>query len=573
MSGVCVDKIPHSCGTTDGLQVYADSESGNVNGYCFSCKKFVPNPYGEPKKIEDIDLPKAKTPEEIAAEIDEVQYYPSKDVKSRKLRGKFFAEFGAKTSLSEQDGTTPTAMYFPITKKSQTTGYYVKTLSKPSYQWSIGEVKGGEPFGWREAKVSGAYKLIITEGREDAIATKAIFSMHGDEKYTPAVISLPNGTNSVQTSLSQISEEALRLFKEIVIVFDNDKSGQDAVSDAMLLFPKALSVILPENDPNDCLIKGVGKVAFKAMAFQAAAPKNTRIIIATQEMHIAAREPTPYGELTWPYPMMNKLLRNIRYGETIYVGAGVKMGKSELLNDIAGHLIKYHKVPVFMAKPEEANKKTYKLMCNKMVGKVFHDPDVPFDEKSFDEAGAMLQDKLMMINLYQHMGWDSLKKDIVYAAGMGAKVVFIDPVTNLTNGMNSGDANVKLQEIAQELASMALDLDIVIFIFCHLKAPEGNLSKDQRQKKYDKGEYTQLGSCPHEFGGDVISAQFAGSRSMMRSCNLMIGLEGNKDPNLETEIRNQRWLNILEDSEFGNSARVPLYWNSKTTLFKQLENC
>ena len=51
----------------------------------------------------------------------------------------------------------------------------------------------------------------------------------------------------------------------------------------------------------------------------------------------------------------------------------------------------------------------------------------------------------------------------------------------------------------------------------------------------------------------------------------MIGLEGNKDPNVEPEARNIRWLNILEDREFGNSARVPLYWNRNTTLFKELE--
>lgn len=244
--------------------------------------------------------------------------------------------------------------------------------------------------------------------------------------------------------------------------------------------------------------------------------------------------------------------------------------KSELLNDIAGHFIKAHGVPVFMAKPEENNKKTYKLMCNKMVGKVFHDPDVDFDYEAYDKAGELLRDKLFMVNLYQHMGWESLKKDIVMAASMGAKAVFIDPITNLTNGMSAADANTKLQEIAQELAAMALDLEVVVFVFCHLKAPEGNISKDARLKKYEKGEYVKLGNCPHEFGGDVISAQFAGSRAMMRSCNLMIGLEGNKDPELDEDVRNLRYLTILEDREFGNAATVGLHWNRNTTLFSEI---
>jgi twinkle protein len=120
------------------------------------------------------------------------------------------------------------------------------------------------------------------------------------------------------------------------------------------------------------------------------------------------------------------------------------------------------------------------------------------------------------------------------------------------------------------LAAMALDLDVVIFIFCHLKAPDGNLSRDARERKYSKEEYYNLGSCPHERGGDVLSSQFAGSRGMMRSCNLMIGLAGNKDPVLEDHIRRMRWLCVLEDREFGSSAIVPIIRDPNTTLFKEI---
>jgi twinkle protein len=573
LSGVCIDKLPHSCGTKKGLQVFADTETGKVNGFCFSCKTFVANPYGEEKTIENVTLPKAKTEKEIQAEIAEVSGFPVLDASSRKLRAKHLDLFGIKISVSEEDGSTPQAMYFPMHKNGKLTGYYVKTLSSPKYTWAIGDVKGVEPFGWQRARKSGAYKLIITEGLEDAVAVEAVFDRHGKEEYHPAVISLPNGVNSVRNSLTQIADEAGRIFKEIVLCFDNDKAGQEAVEEAMLIFPNALSVTLPEKDANDCILKGATNAAFKALSFHAAKPKNTRIIIADESFHELAREPTPFGELTWPYPTMNKLLRNIRFGETVYIGAGVKMGKSELLNDIAGHFIKAHNIPVLLAKPEESNKKSYKLMCNKMVGKVFHDPEVEFDYEAFDKAGKMLQGKLLMIDLYQHLGWDTLKKDITIAArAFGVKAVFIDPITNLTNGMNAADANTKLQEIAQELSAMALDLNIVIFIFVHLKAPEGNITKEARIKKYNENQYIKLGNCPHEYGGDVLSAQFAGSRAMMRSCNLMIGLEGNKDPELPDNIRNMRWLTILEDREFGNNATVPLYWNRNTTLFTEVKS-
>jgi len=226
------------------------------------------------------------------------------------------------------------------------------------------------------------------------------------------------------------------------------------------------------------------------------------------------------------------------------------MGKSEMLNALGSHFIKGHGVKVFMAKPEEANNKTYKLMAGKVVGRVFHDPNVEFDYDAYDAAGEVLDGKLAMVNLYQHLGWESLKADIYSAAAWGAKVAFIDPITNLINGIDAANANTMLQGIAQELAAIAKDLDIVVFIFCHLKAPQSG--KD------------------HEHGGAVLSSQFAGSRAMMRSCNYMLGIQGDKSPDLPLTERNMRTLVLLEDREFGQTGEHGLYWDYNTGLFNEV---
>ena len=73
-------------------------------------------------------------------------------------------------------------------------------------------------------------------------------------------------------------------------------------------------------------------------------------------------------------------------------------------------------------------------------------------------------------------------------------------------------------------------------------------------------------------GVRFYSNQFAGSRAMMRSCNYMIGLEGNKDPLLPIEQRNVRKLVMLEDREFGEVGSVPLYWDYKTSLFNEIKS-
>ena len=267
------------------------------------------------------------------------------------------------------------------------------------------------------------------------------------------------------------------------------------------------------------------------------------------DLHEAGRQEAEWG-VSWPWPSLTDLTRGIRTGETYYIGAGVKMGKSEVVNALAAHFITEHKWKVFMAKPEEANRKTYQMVVGKVAGRIFHDPKIEFVYKAYDKASPVVGDNLCMVNLYQHLGWETLATDIRAAANNGCKAIFIDPITNLTVGLSSGDANEKLIEISVELSAMAKDLDVAIFIFCHLKAP-------------DNGP-------PHERGGSVQSYQFSGSRAMMRSCNYMIGIEGDKSPELEEADRNVRTLVVLEDREFGSTGRIPLRWEKTTGLFTEL---
>lgn len=570
MAGECLDKLPHSCGTKKGLQVFA-GENGNVDGYCFACATYVPNPYGEERSNESLPAPKVKSEQEKKEELLEVGTYPSLDVPSRKLRGDLLELFGVKTSLSEEDGKTPTAMYYPYYKDGKLIGYRIRTLGDKKF-WCVGSTKDADLFGWERAKASGAKRLIITEGEDDAMALTRILERYTKTEYRdymPAVVSLTHGSGSAKRDLARFKSEIGKYFREVALCFDNDVAGEKAVKEAKLVLPNALTITLPGKDAQECLANGNSKAAFNAVQFKASEVKTTKLIFG-DSLHEEGRKSPTWGDLTWPWDHLNKVTRGIRYGETIYIGAGVKMGKSEIVNALGAHFIKVHDIKVFMCKPEEANVKSYKLLASKLVGSIFHDPSRDFDFEAYDKAGEILKGKLAMVNLYQHLGWESLKSDIISAVEWGAKAVFIDPITNLTNGDNAGDANSKLQEIAQELSSMAMDYNIVIFIFCHLKAPEGSVTKEKREKFYHDGKYIGLGNCPHEMGGDIYSSQFAGSRAMMRSCNLMLGLEGNKDSEIPEEARNMRNIKLLEDREFGETGVFPLYWDKKTSLFKEM---
>ena len=99
MAGQCLAKLPHSCGSKKGLQVFA-RDDGDVDGFCFACGVYVAEPYGEPTKANTLPQPKVKTEEEIKEELYEVATYPSLDVEVRKLRGATLEVFGVRTSGS-----------------------------------------------------------------------------------------------------------------------------------------------------------------------------------------------------------------------------------------------------------------------------------------------------------------------------------------------------------------------------------------------------------------------------------------------------------------------------------------
>lgn len=544
------EKLPHECGSSDALQVFWNDKEAPT-GYCFACDTYVPDPYGGKAPAKKPLL--TKTKEEIESELNEINGLPVVELPKRNLRKASLEWYGIKIALSETDGQSPTVSYFPYYEDGRLLGYKCKLIPHKK-MWALGDMKGHKDlFGWEQALSTGGKVLYITEGEEDAVALyQALREKQAGGKWAdlqPAVVSLPNGAGGAKKDITANLSKIRHSFKDIVLVFDRDQPGQQAERDVLQILPMARTVDIPAKDANACIMEGKALALANACLFKSSIPKNTRIITASS-LYETSREEPAYG-LSYPWPSLTKLTRGMRTGETYYLGAGVKLGKTTIRDTLVAHLITEHKMKVFLAGPEETNKKTVKQVLGKAVGRIFHDPEIPFDFDAYDEATKIIKDDLYLLDLYQHLGWDSLRSDIMVAAQEGCKAIFIDPITNLTNGVASGEANTALQEIAQELASIALDLDLIIWIFCHLKAP--------------------LQGAAHERGGKVLSNQFAGSRAMMRSCHMMVGLEGNKDPDLEIEQRNTRRLVILEDREFGSSGFVNMYYNTNTGTYTEMK--
>lgn len=548
----CVEKIAHRCGSRAGVQVF-QKEDGSYDGYAFCCGEYIPNPY---EGVVGHTPPKVtkKTDEQIDEEASEIYALPDAEaLPDRALKAEYLQYFEYKIGKSRADGVTPSVLYRPYYNDvHELVAYKAKVISTKQTWWVS---KGDEvmPFGWHQAVSSGAKRLVITEGEEDAVALfQAMKEGNIGTQYAafnPAVVSLPHGAGAAVKYLAKIQTQISQHFKEIVLAFDQDGPGKAAaLAVSKEVFPEAMVATLPAKDANACVLEGRSKALVSAVRYNAIIPKNTSLVWG-RDLHEKAKTPAKWG-VSWPWDSLTQLTRGIRTGEVHYLGAGQKMGKSEIVDAIGEHLIRVHNWPILMAKPEQSNLITYKKLAGKVVGKVFTDPKIEFDFEAYDQAGLLLADKLAMINLYQHLGFKSLQSDIRQAASAGVKAVFIDPITNLTNGMDAASANTHLQEVAQELSSMALDLDIVVFIMVHLRNPDSGPE--------------------HTLGGKVLTSQFAGSRAMGRSANYIWGIEGNKDESLPEEQRNLRDIVLVDDREFGEVGRCRLYWQRVNGLFTEV---
>lgn len=553
MAGACICKLSHKCGSSDALQVFED-EDGTLTGYCFACSTYVPNPLGVGKTSADIPKTQrlSKSKEEIAEEMAEIAELNCLDIEERRLRAKYLEPFGIKVGLSEQDGKTPRLVFFPYTKDNKIVKYKVRLLGEKR-MWSIGIDNDVDLFGWEQAIAKGSKKLIITEGEYDAVAMSKILDTYTSASYRdyiPSVVSLPNGAGNAGRDIGRTYKKINKFFDEVILCFDQDEAGEKACRDVLKVLPNAKIATLPCKDANEALLRGMGKAAWRAVQFAAEKAKNTRIVLGSQLREDALKRPEM--GLEWPWEGLTKITRGIRRGETYYLGAGVKMGKSVIVDELAKSLIVDHGLSVLLVKPEEDKARTYQNLVAKAASRIFHDPEIEFDQAAFDAAEPLIGDKAIILDSYQAIDWDTLKEDIRHVVNTyGVKDVIIDPITCFTAGMTASEANDFLVKMAMEIALLAKELDFTAYLFAHLNAPK-------------TGE-------PHERGGEVLSTQFTGSRAMMRACHLMIGLEGNKDPELPDAERNIRKLKVLEDRNLGATGIVKLFYDNRTGRLNEMK--
>lgn len=515
--------------------------------------------------------------------VEEVMKYPMLEIAERHISKKTAEHFGIRTALSETDGKTPVAHYFPYYCEGKLTGFKKRDLTAPKYSDSHFSVVGFQStkcdlFGMQSSNKTGGKKIWITEGEYDA----AILWQVLKEKYptgNPSVLSISSGTANAVRNIGQKQNQAyIGKFEDTIICFDADKAttderlkdkiikGKDALGMVYGLMPHIKYVDLPEDlDVCDMVVNGNAEQLFwLAMKPKGYVPDG---FVKYDTFKEKAKELPVLGK-PWPWPTMTKLSLGRRLGEGHYFGAGVKIGKSEFVNQLTEHIISVEKRKVAIFKFEEEPEITCKKIAGKMYHKDFTNPEKVlfiqddgsvkdiygneivdntgmFTQTLLSEAVDSVGDNIIYYNNYGACSWDIVKGAIRHAVLVeGVEDVVIDPISRMIQGLTASEANTALEKFSDEISKMAKDLGFTYYCFCHLKSPESGV--------------------PHERGGKVLSHQFTGSRAMMRSTYYMWGIERNKDPDLAPKERSTSNIVLLEDRKYGRSGYFKVFYNTKT---------
>ena len=554
-----MNKIVGDCGCPSCIEKGNDKTGNHLmmfedgGAYCNRCG------YTTNWKEQEIPIRERKelSDEELREVLEEFKDCPTKPYTDRGISEATVSRYGCRAGVHPSDRTKLGNYLMPVLSRSDggqlvQTGYKVgipvdqRKPDLPKY-FNRGRVRDAVLFGEELLPNQPFRKLFITEAPMDALALyEAIKESNKGSKWAdlePNVVALPHGTGCAVDVISKRIDK-VNLAEEVILVFDNDKAGNDAVAKVKGLLPKIKSIQLPDGlDCNDMVLAGRGtELAKMAMWGSENVRLDSVVDIADLEDEVV-KKPT-WGK-PYPWPTLTQLTYGKRTKEIIGIAAGVGIGKSDFKYQMMVKDIEDPDVKVGVFDLEATGGKTGKAVVGKIKHLLLHKPDVEYDEQ---EIRGEIQKLKGRIKIYKHGGsrhWEEIGKAIRHMVVVeGCSEIYMDNMTSLVSHLSSSEANDVLNNIMGEIASMVEELDFNFAYFAHLNTPKTGPS--------------------HERGGKVHEGQLTGSRAMIKWSHYIIGLERNKDPDLPEYERNTTTVVLLKDREFGNVGKFRVFYNKET---------
>jgi len=497
-----------NCGSSDGCAIFSDSHR-----YCFVCEHYTP---AEGDDLDTLEIERPKP-----ANTNLMQGEP-RAIPARGLNEEDCRKFGYLI------GTKPNGEQVQIATYRDLNGNVVaqKIRGRDKSFQILGESKGLPLFGshlWSRGK-----KVCLTEGELDAISLSKCFG----HKF--ACVSLPNGAQSAVRAVKE-NFDYLNAFDEIVICTDMDEAGRKAAQSIAEVLPvgKAKIASLPAKDANEALIKGKTKELidsiYQARDFRPDAIK------AAQDYREAITVDEAASSISWPYSMLNHILRGLRKQELVTICAGSGVGKSTFCKEIIHHLLlSGQKVGVIAL--EESNKRTLLGLTGIHLSKnLLVDRQQATDEEVLEGFDDLFGDRTcVLFDSFGSNDIDLICQRIQYMArALDIDFVLLDHISILVSG-NEGDERRNLDAACTKFRTLVQELDIGMIMVSHLRRPDGR---------------------GHEDGAAVSLSQLRGSHAIAQLSDACIGLQVDVD-DPDSDVRHIRILKNRFTGETGHAGTL-----------------
>jgi twinkle protein len=379
---------------------------------------------------------------------------------------------------------------------------------------------------------NGGKHVVITEGEIDALSVSQAF-----ENKWP-VVSLPNGAQSAEKALAR-SYDWLDTFDRIVLMFDQDEPGQEAVDMVCPLLPpgKVAVATLPEKDPNEVLVKhGPGPIV---KAFWNAALWRPDGILDGSEFTLDKVRTAAVKGLELPWPRLQEMLLGLRKGELTLLTAGSGIGKSTLARELAYHLHQEHSASIGNVFLEEGNTKTaqgYVAIHNNVpLGKLRYDPAILTDEQWAASLASVVHHRMWFYNHFGSLDGKNLLTKLRYMASV-CKVDFIilDHISIVTSGIESSSEGERkdIDILMTRLRSLVEETGVGVIAIVHLKRTQKNFNE----------------------GANVALSDLRGSASLEQLSDNVVALE--RDQQADGDASTQMLVRILKCRELGETGEA-----------------
>lgn len=433
-------------------------------------------------------------------------------------------------------------------KKAQIACYYNDNGElegqKIRYQDKTFEVRGNlhnRFFGQHLYPGGSKMKLVITEGEID---TLTVSQVQGN-KYP--VVSLPNGAKSAKRVFEE-QYEWLEKFDEVIIMFDMDKPGQDAVKEVCgILSPNKLKIAsLPLKDANECLLAGRANEILNAI-WNADTYKPAYIVNGESLWNILSTEDE--GEQGYPLPWdidLQRMTLGLRKGELITITAGTGVGKTTFTRQLAYHLGIKLGLKVGMMMLEENVKRTAKGLMSIHVGKrlALNRHLISDDEykTTFDET--LGSGHYVFYEHFGSLGSEDLIKSIRYMiVAEKCDFIVLDHISIAISGLEIENERKATDVLMTRLRSLVEETGAGMLVVSHLKRVDGQ---------------------PAEEGGAISLAHLRGSQALGQLSDGVWSLERNQQEDDEVK-KNLIRVRILKGRMTGETGIAGyLHYNKET---------